>query len=160
MRWSMAHLGAAVATLLSAAPASALLVWQGDARIVSVTPACKGAASERRKIGEGTVLRSILRPRNLSDNGPDTRVSFLHDGQANFVLFLPGGAPTGTAAGWGSGHDAIIVANKGVPYGGFRLQPASPSAGTDFIELTGEIEDFMFIPGCTVRFSAGYTQRF
>jgi hypothetical protein len=160
MRWSVPLLGAAFTALPSAAPASALIVWQGDARIVSATPACRDAQSERRKIGEGTILRSILRPKNLSDNGPDTRVSFLHDGQANFVIFLPGGAARGPAAGWGAGHDAIIVANRGVRYGGFRQQPQSPTGGTDFIGLSGEIEDFMFIPGCTVQFRAGYTQRF
>jgi len=165
MRRGRVQLGAILATvspfLLTATPASALIVWQGDARIEAATPNCSGASAERRRIAVGSVVRTILRPKNLDNNGPDTRVSFLHDSQANFVLFLPGGAmPRGTAAGWGSGHDAIIVANRGVLYRAVRQTPAAPDLATVFIELSGEIDDFMFIPGCTVRFSASYTPRY
>lgn len=161
MRFSATLAGLVLAALTAASPASALTVWQGDARVEQATPDCTAQTAERRKIAVGSVLRTVLRPRNLSNNGPDTRVSFMHDSQANFVLFLPGGAmPKGTAAGWGSGHDAIIVGNKGVLYRTFKQAPASPAANTVFIELTGEIDDFMFIPGCTVRFRAEYTPRY
>lgn len=143
----------------SAIPANAVVVWQGVATITSASPACDGAASERRAVGVGTNFRTMLRPKGIADNGDDTRVSFVHDGQANFVIFLPGGAVNGTYVAFGANYNGMIVANKGGTYRRLALTPKAPAATEPFVTATGTVQDFMFIEGCTVTFDAAYSLR-
>lgn len=160
MRLLTARLAGVAVVSLSATSASALAVWQGDATILAATSQCSAAASERQRIGVGTMLRSLYRPRNLSNNGGDSRLSFNHDQQSNFLMFLPGGSmPAGGAAAFGAKHNGVLAANQSAAYRNFRQAPEQPAVTDVFIELSGQIDDFMFIPGCTVTFRAGYAPR-
>lgn len=144
-----------------AAPGSAgaVTVWQGTATVTAATPACSAATSERRRIGVGANLRSVLRPKGVADNGADTRLNFVHDGQANFAIFLQGGAAAGTYAAFGANYNGMIMANEAAPYRKFALTPKAPAAATVFVTATGTVENFMFIKNCTVSFVAAYALR-
>ena len=137
-------------------------VWQGDAVILSATPQCSGQLSERVNIAKGTVLLSMVRPRLLASNGNDSRISFDHDRQSQFALDLAGGltiSGTGTYAAFGVTTSAVIKSNVGGNYHAFTLTPASPTISTLALALTGTIDNFMFVTGCTVTFRASYTHR-
>jgi hypothetical protein len=145
---------------LATMPAHALTVWQGEAVITAASVACAALGDERRNIGVGTVLKSILRPRLVTDNGNDTRVSFTHDGQALFAVLLPNGAmPAGTYTAYGATHSGRIAANQTGAYTGFNLTPDALTATILTARLTGTIDNFLFRPGCTISFRAAYTKR-
>lgn len=161
MRLACASFAAAALLTAPHAPASAAtyVVWQGIATVTAATPACSAAASERTRIAVGTNLRTMLRPKQLADNGADTRLSFIHDGQASFAVFLPGGAATGTYAGFGANYNGMIVANQAVAYRQVATAPKKPTADTVFLTASGTIENFMFIANCTVSYTAAYGLR-
>lgn len=161
MRLVCACLAAALPLAASHLPASAAtyVVWQGIATITAATPACSAAASERTRIAVGTNLRALLRPRTLADNGEDTRLSFIHDGQASFALFLPGGAATGTYAAFGANYNGMIMANQAAAYRKIVIAPKKPKADDVFLTASGAIDNFMFIANCTVSFTAAYGLR-
>ncbi|MFC3691353.1 hypothetical protein [Chenggangzhangella methanolivorans] len=158
MRFACACLLASASLLLPSA-AGAAVVWQGLATVTAATPSCRSDVSERRSIAVGTVFRTVLRPKNLSDNGPDTRVAFVHDGQAHFAIILPGGSASGTYASFGVTHSGLLKANDAAPYAKMAMTPKSPSATTPFVTFAGKVENFMFISGCTISFSAAYGLR-
>ena len=164
MQYLLSPVSAALATLALAMPSSAatFVVWQGEAVILTATPQCSADASERTKIGKGTVLKSVVRPAGLASNGSDSRIAFLHDSQSEFALDLAGGltiAGTGTYAAFGVTTSGLLMANVGGNYSAFALAPASPKVTTVFLKLTGSVDNFMFINGCTVSFRAGYSLR-
>lgn len=143
-------------------PASAadLVVWQGTATILTANRACESDVGERRTIGVGTVLRTLYRPKSLGANGDDSRLSFNHDGQANFLILLPGGGlPSGVYSAFGVKYNGVLAANETGDYRRFDQTPNNPKASTTFITYTGVIENFMFVPGCTVSFRAVYAPR-
>jgi hypothetical protein len=158
IRWQHSTI-AALGFIISVSPASALTVWQGEAVILSATGTCTFPGDERRNIGVGTVLKSVLRPRLVDNNGNDTRVSFIHDSGALFAIFLPNGAmPSGNFAAFGATHSGLIVANRFGTYSGFRQTPPTLTTQT-FAQLNGTAEDFMFLDGCSATFRATYSKR-
>lgn len=150
---------AVLAAAACAAPARAVTVWQGTATVTAASPACQSAVTERTTIDVGTVLRTVLRPKGVSDNGEEARLSFVHDGQASFVIFMPGGAASGTYSAFGANHRGLIMANRSGAYRRLVLSPRAPTASTEFLTASGSVQDFMFIEGCTVTFDAAYTLR-
>src|SRR5688500_5088651 len=103
-RW-MYSAAVMLGVIMFASVATALTVWQGEAVILSTAGTCTFPGDERRNIGVGTVLKSVLRPRLVDNNGPDTRVSFTHDSGALFAIFLPNGTmPSGNFAAFGATH--------------------------------------------------------
>lgn len=68
-------------------------------------------------------------------------------------------AGTGTYVAWGVTTSALIGADVGGKYSAFALTPVAPTTNTPSLTLTGTIDDFMFITGCTITFRAGYTAR-
>lgn len=151
-----------------AARAATYVSWQGEAIITAASGACTLNVPERNRIAVGTVLKSILRPALLGDNGNDSRISFVHDSETMFALDLAGGLNlpgSGTYTAYGvTEYDAgtaspLIKANVGGQYQAFALTPVSPTATTKFVNLRGTVSDFMFIPGCKVTFRASYSLR-
>lgn len=151
-----------------AARAATYFIWQGEAVVIAASPACTSSVPERSRIAAGAVLKSLLRPPLLGDNGNDARVSFINDAQGMFALDLAGGLTlpgTGTYAAYGvaefngTAGSPLIKTNVGGQYQAFALLPASPATTTTFMTLKGTINDFMFLPGCRVTFRASYSQR-
>lgn len=155
------HLGAALAALAcGATPASAVVLWQGDGNVTAATAACAPGVAERRDIGVGTILRTLYRPADLSNNGADARFSFVHDGQALYAVFLPGGAlPNGNYASFGVRHNGVLIANASGAYRAFSVSPATVTASTTFVEVTGRLTNFLDIAGCTISFRAAYAPK-
>lgn len=150
----------ALLSLGSAGSASSAVVWQGDAVITATSAGCVNAADPRRSIGVGDVLRSVLRPKLVSNNGNDTRLSFLHDLQGVYAVILAGGAmPSGSLTAFGVTHGGLLRTNVGDPYSGFTQSPAAITTSTINVVVTGRFVDFLFVSGCSVSFRAAYTKR-
>jgi len=149
----------ALAGAATSQPAGAVTVWQGIATVTAASPACQSPVSERLTIDVGTTLRSVLRPRGLADNGDATAVSFVHDGQANFVVFLPGDAAGGTYSAFGASHSGVVAANRSGVFRRFVQTPKTLDPSAVFAMLSGTVQDFLFIEGCTVDFTAAYGLR-
>jgi hypothetical protein len=154
---------ASLGLLLLAPAASAITVWQGEAVVIAASASCAFPGDERRSIGVGTVLKSIYRPRAVDDNGPTTRLSFIHDSGAMFVMIIDGNlgppAPNGDFTGFGATHSGLIIANSFAGYAGYAQTPATVTAGRDFVTVNARVEDFMFLSGCDATFRASYTKR-
>lgn len=149
---SMLLMGASVTT------AQAAIVWQGEAVIDTATGQCGLEAA----IAPATdrVLKTVLRPKNVSDNGANTTVTFVANQMAMFAMVLDHGAmPSGTAAAFGNTSSGVIKANVGVTYNGFSQSPATIAATDDNVTLQGTINDFLYVAGCTVTFRAAYSRR-
>lgn len=151
---------AVVMALLAASVTAAhsAVVWQGEAVIDTATGQCSldAAIAPAPK----RVLKSILRPKNVSDNGVNSTVTFLANQTAMFAMVLDHGAmPSGTAAVFGNDASGVIKANVGVTYGDFTQTPTIIAATDDNVTLRGTINDFLYVPGCTVTFRAAYSRR-
>ncbi len=138
--------------------ASAATVWSGMAVVISADSNCRSATDERRNISKGTVLKSVFRPRLIDDNGPDTRISFTHDSGATFIMVLPDTGPGGNYGRVGITYSAMLIDGGLRSFASFQQVPANPSANTPFVRLSGQVEDFMFLTGCTVTFRASYSK--
>jgi hypothetical protein len=148
----------AVGLLALCHSASAATVWSGVAVVVTADSNCRSATDERRNISKGTVLKSVFRPREIDDNGSDTRVSFTHDSGATFIMVLPDTGPNGNYGRVGITHSAILIDGGLRSFASFQQVPPNPSANTAFVRLSGQVEDFMFLTGCTVTFRASYSK--
>jgi len=145
-----------VAVSLIATSAEAVTVWQGEAVIDTATAACNTIPSA--PIRTDTVVKTVLKPKNVPGNSNLTSISFIANGVAMFALVLDAGA-SGTAAGFGHTSSGVIQANKVIPYSQFVQSPPAVTASTPDITLSGRISDFLFVTNCDVTFRAAYTQR-
>ena len=156
----MRHVVAAVVSvLISVSAAQAAVVWQGEAVIDTATAECSADVALGPQ--EHRVLKTVLRPKDLSDNGINTTVTFLANQTTMFAMVLDHGAmPAGTAAVFGNNASGVIKANVGVPYSRFRQDPPSIALTTENVTLRGTITNFLYISGCTVTFRAAYSKRY
>jgi hypothetical protein len=148
--------------IVADALAATYAVWQGTAVITATTSACSAGLNERTRIAPGATFLSVVRPRLLLSNGNNSRIAFNHDADGEFFLVLAGGltiAGPGTYTAYGVTPSGLLKTNVGGNYQNFTLTPAAPTLTTTFLTLTGAIQNFMFIPGCTVTFRAGYSRR-
>jgi hypothetical protein len=152
-------LGLAIAAFFGTQPAdAAVVVWQGEAVIDSTSTGCNADVA----IGLATnrVVKSILRPKDIDQNGANTTVLFLANQMTMFAMVLDHGAmPAGTAAVFGNDSSGVIKANVGVLYNNFVQTPAVVGLATENVNLRGTIKDFLYLPGCNVTFRAAYSKR-
>ena len=152
-------LAAVVSFLISMSAAQAAVVWQGEAVIDTASAECNADVA----IGPQAhrVLKTILRPKNLADNGVNTTVTFIANQTTMFAMVIDHGAmPAGVAAVFGNNSSGVIKANVGVPYSKFIQDPPSMALTTENATLRGTITDFLYISGCTVTFRAAYSKRY
>lgn len=75
-------------------------------------------------------------------------------------MFLPGGAlPNGNYASFGVRHNGVLIANASGAYRAFSVSPATVTASTTFVEVTGRLTNFLDIAGCTISFRAAYAPK-
>lgn len=152
----------AALAILASGPASAFVVWQGEAVVTSATTAC-AAGTSRTKIAAGTVLRSVVRPMSAdaSNIAPD-RIGFNHDSQSEVAFLLKNGlaytGTTGSATAVGVTHYGVGKTTA-TTYGPMKISVAKPTASNPYLKVSGTVKNFMFITGCTVAFRAGYVLR-
>jgi hypothetical protein len=139
--------------------ASAVAVWEGEAVIITASGTCTFPGDERRNISTGTVLKSVFRPRAISDNGGNTRISFVHDSGAMFVMVLQDTGPNGDYAKVGVTHSGLLVKGGLGGFASFQQVPTNVTADTVFVRVSGRVEDFMFLNGCDATFRASYSKR-
>lgn len=147
----------AAASLLATA-ANAATVWQGEAVIDSASAAC--AAIPSAPIRTDTVMKTVLKPKNIAGNDNNTHVSFIANDLALMMITLNHGQmPSGNAAGFGTTASGLIAANVTTAYTQFVQTPATILAGTPNVRLQGRITDFLFVNGCDITFRAAYSKR-
>jgi hypothetical protein len=139
--------------------ASAATVWSGEVVVIAAGSQCRNPSDERRNIDVGTVLKSVFRPRRIDDNGADTLISFSHDAGAVFVMDVGFARPNGKYSRLGVTYSAVGPTNLLRDYTSLQIVPVNVSATTEIVRISGNVEDFMFIPGCTVTFRAAYVRR-
>jgi hypothetical protein len=137
----------------------ALTLWQGEAVVTTASGTCTFPGDERRNISTGTVLKSVFRPRLVGDNGGNTRISFVHDSGAIFVMVLQDTGPNGDYARIGVTHSALLVNSGLAGFASFQQVPSNVTASTAFVRVSGRVEDFMFLNGCDATFRASYSKR-
>ena len=150
-----------VAVSLIATSAQAVTVWQGEAVIDTATAACNTIPSA--PIRTDTVVKTVIKPKNVPGNSNLTSISFIANTVAMFALVLddagPNPDPSGTAAGFGHTSSGVIKPNIPIPYSQFVQSPPAVTASTPDITLSGRISDFLFVTNCDVTFRAAYTKR-
>lgn len=154
-------MGLVVAATGTQAWAISAVVWQGDVIVTKATGTCSAGTSERQKISTGTVLKSVLRPASVND-APD-RISFFHDSQAAMMLKMFDGlnyaGKTGAYKAYGVTWKAVKSTGVDGTYAAFTMSPAAPANDTAFIQVTGTINNFMFVKNCSVTFRGSFVQR-
>lgn len=152
-------LAAVVSILISMSAAQAAVVWQGEAVIDTASAECSADVAIGPKANR--VLKTVLRPKNLSDNGINTTVTFIANQTTMFAMVLNQGTmPAGVARVFGNDSSGVIKANVGVPYSTFVQNPPSIALTTENVTLRGTISNFLYISGCTVTFRTAYSKRY
>ena len=159
MRGLVCLAAAALGFIVFPQVATALTVWQGEAVITTASGTCTFPGDERRNIGTGTVLKSVFRPRLVDNNGPNTRISFIHDFGAMFLMVLQDTGANGDYAKIGVTHSALLINSGLAEFASFQQNPVNVAEGTAFVRVSGSVEDFMFLNGCTATFRASYSKR-
>jgi hypothetical protein len=150
----MKHL--AITALLLAAPFPALAIetWQGDLFVTAATASCSSAGTSVNDF-----FRAVFRPRNLEDNGQDTRLSLIASRSAQRYFFqsraLIGAGPyqgdtiTGTAAvdSWNGTFAAASIA------------PQQPLVTTPTVVVKVTLNTFANTANCTVTLQGSLGNR-
>lgn len=138
--------------------AHAVVVWQGEAVVTAASGTCTFPGDERRNVQVGTVLKSVLRPRAISDNGGSTRIAFVHDSGAMFVMVTQDVA-SGDFARVGVTHSGELIKTGFGNFANYTQSPVTITANTPFVRVSATVEDFMFLSGCDATFRATYSKR-
>ena len=105
------------------------------------------------------MLKSVFRPRLVDNNGPNTRISFVHDSGAIFLMVLQDTGANGDYAKIGVTHSALLINSGLATFANFQQVPGNITADTAFVRVSGRVEDFMFLSGCDATFRASYSKR-
>jgi hypothetical protein len=147
----------AIATVLlagTAFPASAVEVWQGDMFITAASAAC---------VAEGYTVndffRAVYRPRNVEDNGIDTRLSLISARNAH--RFLVENAPL-TGAGNYHGNkigSTAAFSSWDSTFSAASVTPPLPTVNTQTVVIKVTFKDFADFPGCTATLQGSLGNR-
>jgi hypothetical protein len=143
-----------VAPMSSAFAAQAL--WEGE---LYVETASAGCASDDVRTGFfSSHYHAVFRPRNIGDNGTDTKLA-LYTPRSAFTLSWVGknyGNATVNGTEIGGSANAFPVT---MTFSGTSMAPSSIAAATPTVVLKGKIKSFWNDPNCTVTFVAGLGRR-
>lgn len=137
----------AAAMAFSTASANALAVWRGVVKVASATPQCElgfvfFAAGEEKNI--------FFLPASLSNNGPDTVLSFGTDAYFVSMKVIGGGVSTGAT------HQTTAIdpfgnqTSSGGTFLSGAFSPATFDASTKLMNFTFRISNAGGQTGCTV----------
>ena len=134
-------------------PAFATEVWQGDMFITAATTACAADG-----ITANDFLRAVYRPRNLADNGVDTKLSLI--GSRNAQRYFVANAPlTGTG-----NYEGILITSRANfqswtgTFSGATVTP-TPTATTQTIVVKVTFKNYGDIVGCTATLKGSLGHR-
>lgn len=137
----------------AALPAFATEVWQGDMFVTAVTSAC---AADGLVVND--FFRAVYKPRNLVDNGVDTKLSLV--GPRNAQRYMVANGPlTGT----GNYQATMITSRANVDSwnGGFSAASVlpTPTATTQTVVVKVTLNTFGDVAGCTVTLKGSLGNR-
>jgi len=154
---------AIIATPAGAAPSgpywgSGGPVWEGYATTTAASSACAGVGGT----AVGATHVSVYHPKlNSFDSPSSLSLIFVRAG-----LTLLNASETASPHMQGNGSYngvAIDVRSNGFGYSGgsysLLIAPAAISTSTPLIEISGAIDNFFDVTGCTIKFKGIYTQR-
>ena len=146
----------AAALLLAAAitPGLATEVWQGD---LFITTASAGCANDGIAVGD--YFTAIYRPRNLVDNGPDTRLALVASRSAQ--RYEVTNAPL---SGSGPYKGVFITSRANVQtwtgtFSAASVSPATPTATTQTVVIKATFTNFADVVGCTATLKGSLGNR-
>jgi hypothetical protein len=137
----------------SAFPAMAQ-VWQGDAFIVKITPACK-----TNGWAVGDFFRTVMSPANVGENDANSRLS-LYGARVAQRFFMQNQA----LAGNGTYTGTFITSRAGFlswtngTFSGARIKPAATPT-TQTLSLNIKVARFSDLDGCTVTLEGSLNLR-
>jgi hypothetical protein len=153
---------ALIASSVVGAQAATLTAWQGSVTIVKLTEATAGACAPVG-FSPGDLAHSIYRA-HLAATDPPSALSVVATRGAN-IIFQSG---TDTKLNGAGTFNATYIGGRATapkslkPYtGSFNLHvtPASPTAATNQVTVTGTIGNFFDVTGCTVTIEGSYFKR-
>lgn len=122
-----------------------------------VTAANAACAAENHSVGE--FFRAVYRPRNVEDNGVDTRLMLLSPRTAQRYVrtnapFVSGASYAGSrftsAAGFESFNGVLSAVS---------VVPALPTVATFTVTVRLTVSNFAGLPGCTATIAGSLTNR-
>lgn len=149
----------AVAVGLGAsAPArAATLIWDGTIAFTALTPQCA-------PIGIDTDTTDALYRPHLTAGDPNAAV-IVHDSNQGHLVQVQAATTTPQMNGTGLSYDgSFYVPSTGLTQTwtgtySFTVTPATVTAATTFVKITGTIENFANIAGCTLTIKGGFLRR-
>ena len=138
-------LASAALLALSASPAAALTLWQGDMFVTAVSETNPGTSCKKVDVAVGDFFRAVFRPKHLAGNGKNDLLSFV--GAQNAVQLFPTTPAGGTLNGATAGTTRIIYGSAGfhkftdVEFSGTTVTPAEPLADTPTVAIEITIKD-------------------
>ena len=138
-------LASAALLALSASPAAALTLWQGDMFVTAVSETNPGTSCKKVDVAIGDFFRAVFRPKHLEGNGNSDLLSFV--GSHSAVQLFPTTPAGGTLNGATAGTTRIIYGSAGfhkftdVEFSGTTVTPAEPLADTPTVAIEITIKD-------------------
>ncbi len=130
---------------LSASPAAALTLWQGDMFVTAVSETNPGASCKNVNVAVGDFFRAVFRPKLLGGNGKNDLLSFV--GPQSAVQLFPTTPTGGMLNGATAGTTRFIYDSAGfhkfdnVELSGTTVTPAAPLADTPTVAIEITIKD-------------------
>jgi hypothetical protein len=135
-------------------PAAAVEVWQGDLFVTAATAACAQAG-----VGVNDFFRAVYRPRNVEDNGQDTRLSLFASRSAHRIVVGNGAlAGTGNYTGLQLASTTGVETYNGV-FAGAAVTPASPTPNTQTVVVRVTLRTFTGEAGCNATLQGSLGNR-
>jgi hypothetical protein len=174
-RSRLTTMAAGISLALATLPGAALAApsaWEGFATITAATPQCSGGTGTGAGLdgtATGAIHVSIFRPK-IAGTDPPTFLSFVFLRAALTLenaseATVPQMNGSGNYTGFGIGSRAGFAQYAGtyhltvVPATITAATPATISALTDAVAITGTITNFFNTTGCNVTFEGVYVQR-
>jgi len=146
--------------LFAHAANSPLIVWQGSVTVTATTAACDAIG-----VSTGDLITSVYRPRLVADE-PSSAVTFIL-GRAAHIFYRKTGPDQMTGNGDFTGQfinsrGTSIPNSQTASFTGqykFTVKPATITAATKSITITGQVNSYFNVSGCTVKFVGAYQPR-
>jgi hypothetical protein len=138
-------LASAALLALFASPAAALTLWQGDVFVTAISETNPGISCKEVNVAVGDFVRSVFRPKGLTDNGDHDLLSLI--GADSAIQLAPTTPAGGTLNDATAGTVRTIDGSAGfrqvtnVELNRTTVTPAAPSADTPAVAIKITIKD-------------------
>jgi len=152
MRATAGLAGGMLAVALAAAPAAATpAVWQGDLFVTAVTSACTGVTGKNNFYT--TVYRPDVAPPPL---GQAKEALSIYTGRGAFLIEAPGATLRGSVVANSTAitRYATLVGGTGTAPVKLTITPATITATTPVVQISGTLGNFFNVSGCTAAVTA------